>query len=370
VSKLRLAVVGVGHLGKIHARLLSQRDDVLLVGVADADAASRSEVAAACNTTAVANYRDLIDEVDAAIIATPTYTHRDVALEFLNRGLHVLVEKPLASSVREADDLVAAGRRRQAVLQVGHVERFNPALVAAAPYLAGPRFVEATRVGAFTARSTDIGAVLDLMIHDIDLVLHLVGAHVRNVFAMGRSLLGRHEDVANARLEFENGCVAHLSASRIHVGPPRRQMQVWGSEGFADIDFAARSARVLSPSPAVLRHEIDVAAMSPSERTTLRDTLHDTHLRLNELAVDERNALADQHQDFLDSIRQSREPRASGADGRDALVVAERVLAAIQAHQWGERANRATAPDAPPSVLRGPHWPILNQPLRGKRQAS
>lgn len=370
MSKLRLAVVGVGHLGKIHARLLAERDDVLLVGVADADAASRTEVAAACKTTAVADYHDLVDEVDAAIIATPTYTHRDVALAFLNRGLHVLVEKPLTGSVREADDLVAAARRRKAVLQVGHVERFNPALVAAEPYLGHPRFIEATRVGSFTARSTDIGAVLDLMIHDIDLMLHLVGAHVRNVFAMGQALLGRHEDVANARLEFENGCVAHLSASRVHFGPPRRQMQIWGSESFADIDFAARTARVVSPSSAVLRHEIDVAAMSAPERATLRETLHETHLRSNELAVEPRNAIADQHQDFLESIRSGREPRASGADGRDALVVAERVLAAIQAHLWGERANRATAPDAPPSVLRGPHWPMLNQPLRGRRQAS
>jgi predicted dehydrogenase len=292
-----------------------------------------------------------------------------VALEFLNRGLHVLVEKPLAASVREADDLVAAGRRRGAVLSVGHVERFNPAMVAAGPYLSAPRFIDATRVGSFTARSTDIGAVLDLMIHDIDLVLHLVGAHVRNVFAMGRALLGRHEDVANARLEFENGCVAHLSASRIHFGPSRRQMQVWGSEGFAEIDFAARSARVVTPSPAVLRHEIDVATMSAPERTTLRETLHENHLRSSQLTVDERNALADQQEDFLDCIRTGREPRASGAAGRDALVVAERVLAAIQAHMWGERANRATAPDAPPPVLRGPHWPILNQPHRSRRQA-
>jgi predicted dehydrogenase len=208
------------------------------------------------------------------------------------------------------------------------------------------------------------------MIHDIDLMLHLVGAHVRNVFAMGQALLGRHEDVANARLEFENGCVAHLGASRVHFGPPRREMKIWGSQSFADIDFAARTARVVSPSSAVLRHEIDVAAMSPPERAALRDTLHETHLRTSELAVEPRNALADQHQDFLDSIRSGREPRASGADGRDALVVAERVLAAIQAQLWGERANRATAPDAPPSVLRGPHWPMLNQPQRGQRQAS
>ncbi|HTU26875.1 MAG TPA: Gfo/Idh/MocA family oxidoreductase [Pirellulales bacterium] len=369
MSKLRLAVVGVGHLGKIHARLLAERDDVLLVGVADSDAANRAEVAAACHTAAVADYHDLVDEVDAAIIATPTYTHRDVALAFLNRGLHVLVEKPLAGSVREADDLVAAARRRKAVLQVGHVERFNPALVAAEPYLEQPRFIEATRVGPFTARSTDIGAVLDLMIHDIDLMLHLVGSHVRNVFAMGQALLGRHEDVANARLEFENGCVAHLGASRIHVGAPRRQMQVWGHDCFADIDFAARTARVVTPSSAVRRHEIDVAAMSVAERIALRDSLHETHLRASELAVEPRNAVADQHQDFLESIRTGREPRAGGAVGRDALVVAERVLAGIQAHLWGERANRSTPPDSPPPVLRGPHWPMLNQPQRARRQA-
>jgi predicted dehydrogenase len=368
LSKLRLAVIGVGHLGKIHARLLSERDDVLLVGVADSDAANRAEVAAACNTIAVADYRDLIDKVDAAVIAVPTFMHRDVALAFLNRGLHVLVEKPLAGSVREADDLVAAARRRKALIQVGHIERFNPALVAARPYLDQPRFIEASRVGSFTARSTDIGAVLDLMIHDIDLLLNLVESHVRNVFAIGQCLLGRHEDVANARLEFENGCVAHLNASRIHAGPARRQMQIWGSEGFADLDFAARTARVVRPSAAVLRHELDVAAMSSVERIALRDTLHETHLRTTDLEVEPRNALADQHQDFLEAIRDGREPRVSGADGRDALVVAERVLAAIQAQLWGERANRGLVAEATAPVLRGPHWPMLNQPAR-RRQA-
>jgi predicted dehydrogenase len=147
-------------------------------------------------------------------------------------------------------------------------------------------------------------------------------------------------------------------------------MQVWSGDGFAEIDFATSTARLVCPSPAVLRHEVDVAAMSAAERTTLRDKLHQTHLRTSELAVEPRNAIADEHHDFLEAIRQNREPKASGADGRDALVVAERVLAAIQAHLWGERANRATAPEVPPSVLRGPHWPILNQPNRTRRQAS
>ena len=363
MSKLRLAVVGVGHLGRIHARLLAERDDVLLVGVADADASNRTEVAAACNTTAVADYQDLVDEVDAAIIATPTYTHRDVALAFLNRGLHVLVEKPLASSVREADDLVAAARRRKAVLQVGHVERFNPAR--------SPRGLFSISRGSsmrpgsarFTARSTDIGAVLDLMIHDIDLMLTWSAATCETCLPWGKP-------VGSPRRHGQRPARIRERLRR----PPQRIARPLRSAAAADADLGERRFRRHrlcrphgaggQPEPAVLRHEIDVAAMSPPER-------RHCEIRSTNAFADERvgrragNALADQHQDFLESIRNGREPRASGADGRDALVVAERVLAAIQAQLWGERANRATAPDAPPPVLRGPHWPMLNQPQRG-----
>jgi predicted dehydrogenase len=362
VSKLRLAVVGGGHLGRIHARLLAQRADVLLVGVADPLAEVRQQVAAECGAPTVADYRTLFEQADAAIIATPTRTHHAVALEFLNRGLHVLVEKPLATSVREADELVAAARHRGAILQVGHIERFNPALAAVRPHLAEPQFIEGVRAGAFTARSTDIGVVLDLMIHDIDLLLTLVGARVRNVLAMGRALLGRHEDVAHARFEFENDCVAQLSASRVHFGSARREMHVWTKRVMADIDFAARTVQLVTPSETVLRHEFDIETLSPAERLNVRDQLGQQHLVVSQPAVESRNAMVDQQQDFVDCIRTRRAPRVSGDDGRDALVIAERVLAAIAAH---ERSGGPTGPTHP--ILRGPHWQVTNEPARGRR---
>ena len=324
-----------------------------------------------CGTAAVADYRDLVDEVDAAIIATPTYTHRDVALEFLNRGLHVLVEKPLAASVREADDLVAAGRRRKRVLQVGHVERFNPA--------AGGR-----------RAASDLAAVHRR--HPRRLVHRPLDRHRRRA----RPDDSRHRPGAAPGRRPRSQRVCHGAGA---VGPARGRGQRparirerlrgpsqrlagpfrsgpaadagLGGRGFCRnrLRHPQRAGGQLPARPCSGTRSTWPRCRFPSGRQ-LRDTLHENHLRSTELAVDRRNALADQHQDFLDSIRQGREPRVSGAHGRDALVVAERVLAAIQAHLWGERANRSTAPDAPPSVLRGPHWPILNQPLRGRRQAS
>jgi predicted dehydrogenase len=207
----------------------------------------------------------------------------------------------------------------------------------------------------------DIGVVLDLMIHDIDVTLALVGSRVRSVTALGRALLGRHEDVAHARILFENGCVAQLSASRVHFGPARREMHVWAAEAMADVDFGAGTARLTTPSTAVLRHEIDVERMSPGERITLRDQLGEQHLKACELPVEKRNALADEQTDFVECIRSRRAPRVSGDAGRDALVVAERVLAAIAAHAAGGEAAPASA-----AVLRGPHWHVLGEPARSR----
>jgi predicted dehydrogenase len=361
VNKLRVAIVGAGHLGRIHARLLAGRNDVLLVGVADPDRECREQAAAICGATAVADHRELLEHADAAIVAAPTRWHHEIALEILNRGLHVFVEKPLAASVREADELVAAARHRDVTLQVGHIERFNPALLAVQPHLSEPKFIEAVRAGRFTARSVDIGVVLDLMIHDIDVMLSLVDARVRSVVALGRALLGRHEDVAHARFEFENGCIAQLSASRVHFGPPRREMHIWAADATADIDFAAGSARLVTPTAAVVRHEIDVESMSVAERLQLRDQLGQEHLRATELAVEPRNALADEQQDFVECIRTRRAPRVSGDAGRDALVIAERVLAAIQSH-----ASSGPPAGTPHPILRGPHWQVSPEPARAR----
>lgn len=357
MTKLRLAVVGAGYLGKIHARLLAAMPSVDLVAVVDPVAATRESVAAECRTTGVADYHEILGRVDAAVIATPTVTHHAVALDFARRGIHLLVEKPLASTVNQADELLAVARENGARVQVGHVERFNPALTAALPHLDGPRYIETVRAGGFSARSTDVGVVLDLMIHDLDVVLSLVNAPVSRVEALGVAVIGKHEDVAQARLEFSNGCVANLSASRIsHV--PRRQMQVWAERGFVTVDFAGRTAQVVEPSQAILDRQIDVERMTPAQRAHAKDNLLSEHLPQHALRVEPTNALSEELANFVAGVRGEQSLRVPGEQGRAALAVAHAVLESIETHVWQRATDGPILPLAAASsaVLRGPHW--------------
>ncbi len=205
MTPLRVAVIGAGHLGRIHARIAAGLDDIELVAVADPVAACRDAAAAESKTESVADYRELIGEIDAAIVATPTNTHHTVGIELLSSGIPLLIEKPLANHTAAADDLVNLARKQGLVLQVGHVERFNPALAWAASEVHDPKYIEATRTSGYSFRSTDIGVVLDVMIHDLDIVLALAGSTVTNVEALGISVLGGHEDMATARLTFASG---------------------------------------------------------------------------------------------------------------------------------------------------------------------
>jgi len=365
VRKLKLAVVGAGHLGRIHAKLLAGMPAVELVAVVDPVAAAREEVAAAYGARPVAEHQSLLGEIDGAVIATPTRYHHAVALDFLRRGIPLLVEKPLASTLAEADELVLVARRHKALLQVGHIERFNPALTAASPHISQPKFIEGVRASGFTFRSTDIGVVLDLMIHDLDVVLSLVGSPVENVSALGLAVLGRHEDVAQARLEFASGCIAQLSASRVSHLQSRR-MQVWSEAGYAEVDFGNRTARVVHPSPWVVHRRFDAGSASPSEQESLRRDIAEKHLPIEELAVEPRNALADELEDFVQAIAGAGSVRVPGEHGRDALAVAERILEKIQSHSWNGAAPGPVGPLAMPSQspLRGPHWHGATAPLR------
>src|SRR5262245_21957573 len=232
MTRLRTAVIGVGHLGQHHARILSQFPDVDLVGVADATPAQASPIAQRVGARPYDSFEPLLGQVDAVTVVTPTSFHHPIAAEFLRRGVPVLVEKPMCKTVAEADELIALAAAADVPLQVGHIERFNPAFEELAKRPIRPAFLEAERHGPFTGRSTDIGAVLDLMIHDLDLILSLVMSPVREVSAVGASVFGGHEDMVNARLVFESGCVAHVTASRI-TARPKRRMRVWAPEGYA-----------------------------------------------------------------------------------------------------------------------------------------
>ena len=357
MSRVRAAVIGAGRLGGFHAQKLAAMEQVELVAVVDPVAAQRNRVAAECGTEALADFRPLLGRVDAVIVAAPTLLHHQLGLEFLTRGVHVLMEKPLAPNLAQADELVKAARTGGAMLQVGHVERFNPALDAVLPHLDSPKYVEAVRASGFTFRSTDVGVVLDLMIHDLDLILSLVRSDVVRVQALGLSVLGGHEDVAHARLEFECGCVANLSASRVSY-EATRQMQIWSPASYASLDFASRKASVVLPSETILRRQFDVDSLSDQQIAYYRQHLLEEHLPRQVIEAPAVDALALEVGDFIESIQTGRSPRVTGEQGRRAVAVAEQILDRIHAHAWDDRADGPIGPLAAPrpSIIPAPHW--------------
>ena len=369
MSRLRVAVIGAGRLGGFHAQKLARLDHVQLVGVVDPLETQRHRVAAECGTQPFADHRDLLGRIDAAVVAAPTCLHHALGKELLGRGVHVLMEKPLAATLAEADELVELARRNRLVLQVGHVERFNPALGAALPHLRSPKYIEAVRTSGFTFRSTDIGVVLDVMIHDLDLVLSLVRSEVRRVDALGLSVLGGHEDVANARVEFACGCVATLSASRVSYEQVRR-MQIWSANGFASIDFAARKTSLVRPSETLTSRRFHADSLAPEQVEHYRQHLLEEHLPREEIQSDAVDALSLELADFLESIRTHRQPRVTGQQGRDAVALAEQILDKIHAHRWDNTADGPVGPLATPrpSILPAPHWHLATapSPLRHK----
>jgi predicted dehydrogenase len=330
MTRLRTAVIGAGRLGGFHAQKLAARQDVELLAIVDPVRASRDQVAAKCHCEPLADYSGLLDRIDAAVIAAPTSLHHRIARDLLEAGVPLLVEKPLCATRADADELVSLAGRRNVVLQVGHVERFNPAFQAAAQNVRDPKYIEAVRSSPFTFRSTDVGVVLDVMIHDIDLVLSLIRSPLRKVNALGASVVGGHEDVASARLEFECGCVASLSASRVSYETVRR-MHVWSPEGFVAIDFAARTATTVRPSETLKSRKFSIDALTPDQLAHCREHFAEEHLPRESQTYDAVDALALEIDDFVTSVQAHRPPRVTGQAGRDALAVAEEILAQISA---------------------------------------
>jgi predicted dehydrogenase len=356
-NPLRIAVIGAGRLGGFHAQKLASRNDVTLRAIVDPLPQSRQRIAAECRTEPRPDCTGLLGELDAAVVAAPTSLHYDIARQLLEAGIHLLVEKPLCTTAAQADELVSVARRRNVVLQVGHVERFNPAFQAAAAELRRPKYIEAVRANGFTFRSMDVGVVLDLMIHDIDLVLSLVQSPLRSVEAMGVSVLGGQEDVANARLRFECGCLATLSACRVSHEPVRR-MQVWSPRVFAGIDFAARTTTLVRPSKALRRRQFRVDQLTAEDLEHQRQHFAQEHLPCEQLSFDAVDALALEQDDFLAAIRASGQPRVGGQAGRDALAVAEQILASIRTHCWDGSDDGPVGPWALPrrQIVPAPHF--------------
>jgi predicted dehydrogenase len=308
-QRLRVAVVGVGHLGQHHARLYAARRDVDLLGVVDADPGRAAQVAARHGTRALPDLRALPGEVDAVSVAVPTRDHHAVALELLRAGVHVLVEKPIAVTLEEADDLIDAARSAGCVLHVGHTERFNPALTAARPIVRRPRFLECQRLGTFAPRSLDVDVVLDLMIHDLDVVLSLVASEVVAIDAVGVNALTDKIDIANARIRFADGAAANLTASRISMGKTRK-LRIFQPESYLSVDYAVRQVQYFFLK---------------------RDGPAAPEIVGRDLAVEEGEPLALEIDAFVTAAAGGADRGASGAEGRRALDAARRVIGAIEA---------------------------------------
>src|SRR6202167_1528828 len=241
---MRTAVVGVGYLGRFHAQKYRQETNSELVGIADPSAEARQAVASELGVPAHADYRELLGRVDAVSIVTPTPQHYAIARDFLEAGAHVLVEKPMTASVAEGENLIEAARRAQRVLQVGHLERFNAAVQALQPILTAPRFLESARLAPFKHRGTDVNVVLDLMIHDIDLILSIVGSPVTAIDAIGSRVFSQEVDIANARLRFANGCVANATASRVSMKAERR-LRLFQDDAYVSVDLQQKVLTVI-----------------------------------------------------------------------------------------------------------------------------
>lgn len=363
MSKLRVAIIGAGHLGKIHARLAKGNDQFDIVGVVEPVAAARTQVACELELPTYEDYRTLLGQIDAAIVATPTVHHYEVASALLRAGVHTLVEKPLASTVDQAERLVQIARRHNRVLQVGHVERFNPSWTAVAAHLGQPKYIECVRAGGYSGRSTDIGVVHDLMIHDIDLVLSLVRCPVTSVSACGLALLGQHEDLAEARVHFANGCIANFKASRVALEAARR-MSVYTTTSMAELDFSKNEVRVIKPSEAIFEREVHLDRLSAADRAAAKATIFGELFTVQTLPAEPRNAILDEHNDFALSIRTQAAPIVSGEDGTEALRLAAVILQQIAEHRWEGEHSRPwqIGPTASPQPK------ILPMPLPGERK--
>jgi len=308
--EVRLAVVGVGHLGRHHARVAASLAGIRVVGLHDHHPHRAEEVGREFSLPVLPDLESVAREAEAVVVATPTVTHEELAGFFLDAGLHVLVEKPIAMTIAEADGLVGRAKAAGRVLQVGHVERYNPAIEAALTLVAAPRFIEVHRLGVFTARSLDVDVVRDLMIHDLQIASALVGRPAREIRAAGVPVLTGKLDIANARIAFEGGCVANLTASRVSTEKVRK-CRVFAPSLYVSIDMQAQSARAFRLSrdgdrPEIVPVSVPVSREEPLARELL---------------------------DFRRAVAEGVRPLVSGEDGRDALALAERVLRAVEEHR-------------------------------------
>jgi predicted dehydrogenase len=324
MERLKTAVIGAGYLGRFHAQKYAAIECSHLAGVVDVNLQSAERVAAECGTRALTDYRALLGKVDAVSVVTPTPSHREIAGAFLEAGAHVLVEKPITATVEEASELIAIASRHRRVLQVGHLERFNSAILALDGLLTVPRFVESHRLAPFKQRGTDVNVVLDLMIHDIDIIQNIVRSPITSIDAVGSSIFSGELDIANARLRFENGCVANTTASRVSL-KTERKLRLFQDDAYFSLDLHQKVMTLIRKG----------AGVGPDG--------------LPQVSIDERSfsdgdALKSEIESFLDAASTGRAPVVSGEDGRRALATAiqitEQVEKSLQSVRRSQQPNQ------------------------------
>jgi predicted dehydrogenase len=303
MEKIRVGVIGVGHLGTFHSKIYSRLDNVKLVGVCDCNLERSLEIGKKYATASYSDYEDLFDKVEAVSIAVPTSLHYNIAKEFLNHNIHVLIEKPITKTLSEADELIEIARGKSLILQVGHIERFNSAVLAIEPYLQKPKFIECQRLGPFHKRVKDVGVVLDLMIHDIDIVLGLIKQDVVNIEAVGLSTISDYEDVANVRLTFQDATIADITASRVTKDVVRK-MRVFQEDSYVSLDYVTQDAAIFRKTgDRILKEKIKIKKKEPLKKEL---------------------------KSFIECVRTGKKPIVSGVEGRRALQVALEIIEKIK----------------------------------------
>jgi predicted dehydrogenase len=332
-NKIRAAVVGAGKMGSIHAKVYSQLPESELVAIVDTDLGKAQRLAEKYGCSAYDNCDDILKNVDAVTIATPTVTHLNLAKIFIKNKIPVLIEKPLAANSKEGKKIVSLAKRRNTVVAVGHSERCNPVVQAIKRLDIEPKFIEANRVSPYTFRSTDIGVVLDIMIHDIDIILSLAASKIKKVNAVGVSVIEGGEDMCNARIVFENGCVANITASRLALRTDRR-VRVFSRQAYLSVDYLKKTGIIIKadPNTNVLKWIKEHKKMQNFDLTKVNwpDLLH-----IEQLIIDDKEPIRLQQEAFLRACVDKRlQPEVSAEEGLAALKCAEKILTSIKKHRW------------------------------------
>jgi predicted dehydrogenase len=346
----RVAVVGVGHMGKHHARVYASLEQCQLVAVVDKNLERAIEITQAHGGRPLSRLEDLPGDLDAATVAVPTVHHAEVAIPLMERGVDVLVEKPLAPDKVQAKELLDASRRLGRLLQVGHSERFNPVVQAMLRMQVRPQFIEAHRISPFTFRSADIGVVFDMMIHDIDIILHLARCREYTIDAVGVNVLGAHEDVANARIRFDNGTVANLTASRLAM-KTERKIRVFCPTAYFSMDYQKKAGVAIKVSD-----NLDLIKMAREKNLDdLSDMAHldfGSMVKIEPLRVDDVEPLRAEIESFLDASRSGSDAAVSAEDGFAAVAMAEEISKSVLEQDWGRNlAQSPTQNETPASAI-------------------